>query len=124
MLRRRPWLTGSLLLLYVATWVGGWVSHSRELKAQTEAHYRVAQEREQEYASAARAQGSQVPIHARTHPGGPTSAVVWCLPVLPGVLLAYSCYSVGPLHAGGYLQLVLWYGAGSAKLGEVVWWIA
>lgn len=61
------------------------------------------------------------PIY-RLRAGGPKSAVAWCFPILPGVLLAKSSYNVGPLYAQGGQKIVIYYGVGSFTLLELVGW--
>jgi hypothetical protein len=46
----------------------------------------------------------------------PTSKVNWCIPVLPGVLLADSSISQGPLSAEGGVKIVIYYGVGSVEI--------
>jgi hypothetical protein len=122
--KQKRLLIGILVPLYLATWVGGWISHAGQLQANTEARYRAAKHRSEEYEAEARNHGERVPIFARVHEGGPSSGVSWCVPILPGVLLADSYSSVGPLNAQGGLKVVLWYGVGSVELCCLVCWVA
>lgn len=54
--------------------------------------------------------------------GGPKSAVNWCLPILPAVLLADSEYVVGPLYGSGSAKIVFYFGSGSVTLLELWGW--
>jgi hypothetical protein len=110
--KRRPLVACAIALLYLWRWVGGWRSHSRQLRDDAEATYRAAERVRQE--------GLQVELHQ----GGPIAEVAWCVPVLPGVLLAWSGASAGPLLGRGGLKVVLYYGFGSAELCTLVGWIS
>jgi hypothetical protein len=112
-----------LVPLYLVTEVGGWISHARQLREQTEASYRTAERENREEETAARKLGVK-PFLIKLHPDGPKSGVYWCLPVLPGVLLANSYWSVGPLYASGGTKVVLYYGFGSTELCTLVGWAA
>lgn len=61
------------------------------------------------------------PIELRQ--GGPTSGVRWCVPVLPGVLLADSYYCVGPLCAAGGVKIVLYDGLGPVEVPTPWYWV-
>ncbi len=63
------------------------------------------------------------PYLTKLHKGGPLSKVWWCFPVLPGVLLADSQYSVGPLYAEGGVKIVFYYGVGSVAVPTPFGWI-
>jgi hypothetical protein len=122
MRKRKRLLIG--ILLYAITWVGGWISHSQAIKAEAERRWRNAQLRkERDYAELLK-RGEELPIYAQVHAEGPFSRVVWCVPVLPGVLLADSDYVVGPLNAEGGVKLVLWYGFGSTEVCTLLGWRA
>jgi hypothetical protein len=74
------------------------------------------QEREEE----ARLTGMRPFSVPLVHEKGPIFGVDWCVPLLPGVLLADSYYSVGPLYARGGVKIVVWYGVGSLE-GPLIW---
>ena len=59
----------------------------------------------------------------RIHPQ-PSSRVDWCIPLLPGVLLADSSYHIGPLWAAGGPKLVVYYGFGTFEIPLPVGWRA
>src|SRR5690349_15233552 len=84
MFKRKRLLKWTIILLYAVTWIGGWISHARQLKAETEAHYRAAAGRFQADEARARKGGWEVPSFARVNEHGPTS-FFWCMPLLPGV---------------------------------------
>jgi hypothetical protein len=112
-----------LVLLYGVTGIGGWISHSLAMKAEAERRYHDAQLRNEEYAAASPQLGEDLPVYLRLHKGGPDSGVSWCVPILPGVLLADSYYSVGPLYAKGGIKVVVWYGFGSVEVCTLLGWI-
>jgi hypothetical protein len=110
--KRRHLVACAVVLLYAWTWVGGWVLHARQLREDAAATYRAAER--------FRREGLKVELNQ----GGPIAGVAWCLPVLPGVLLAWSAYSAGPLLGRGGLKVVLYYGLGSAELCTLVGWVS
>jgi hypothetical protein len=123
MLKRKRWLVCILVLLYAGTWVGGWISHSSNLRVQAEASYRMIKRDNQEMEMQARRYAETLhPIKLRK--GGPTSGVNWCVPVLPGILIADSYYAAGPLHASGGVKIVMYYGVGSSELCTPWCWVA
>jgi hypothetical protein len=88
---RRKWrIAVVLLLLYVVTWVGGWITHAQEVHAQAK----------------------------REH--GYCAHVDWCFPVLPGFLVADSGYTIGLKHADDGIKIVLFYGIGSVEIVRLV----
>jgi hypothetical protein len=119
--RRALWLV--LFLLYAATWVGGWITHARDLETSAWAKYGRAQQRKAEWLADAPA-GSEVPIYHQVFEGGPATGVNWVVPLLPGVLLADSYEVVGPLNGRGTVKIVLYYGTGSVVLCELYGWIS
>jgi hypothetical protein len=119
--RRTLWVV--LLLLYAATWVGGWITHARDLEASAWAKYRRAQERNAEWLADEPA-GSEVPISLRLFEGGPATGVNWCIPILPGVLIADSYEVLGPLNGRGMVKIVVYYGPHSVVVCELFGWIS
>jgi hypothetical protein len=112
-----------LLLLDAVTWVGGWIDHARQLQESAERGYRFAQRENEEMETQSRKDGFPYrPIELR--PQGPFSKVYWCVPVLPGVLLADSEVATGPLSASGGIKIVLYYGFGSVELPTPFVWVA
>lgn len=75
-----------VVLLYAVTWIGGWITHARDLDA-----------------CAARDKGFN-------------AGIAWCFPILPGILVADSGYTIGPKHANDGVKVVLFYGFGSVEL--------
>jgi hypothetical protein len=123
MLKRKWFLSCILILLYAVTWVGGWVSYTRQLKNRTESAYRSVQhENEVEAASALRI--GYKPFLNKLHPDGPKSAVNWCAPLLPGVLLADSYESIGPMYGQGGWYIVLYTGFGTTRVCMLWGWLA
>src|SRR5262245_45477848 len=106
MKRRRRVFWGTVLLLYAATWVGGWITHAQDLRASAQAQYQRAQTRNREW-MADEAAGEELPIYRRLRDGGPATRVNWCIPLLPGILLADSYQVLGPLNGRGTVKIVL-----------------
>lgn len=111
-------------LLYVVTWIGGWRSHRYEISAEAHTRYQQAQDKNRASAQDASTAATDESTLIRLRDGGPVSGVDWCVPLLPGVLLANSHYIVGPLYGKGTTKLVVFYGLGSKTLWELWGWIA
>lgn len=117
----KGWRGNRLLFIIVAaydvTWIGGWHFHWKEIS--TEAQLRYDRTR------ALNAKWKEISDdQVELRHGGPQYGVDWCVPILPGVLLADSFYVVGPLYGKGGLKLVLYYGFGTLTLLELYGWIA
>ena len=119
---RKKSIVTLIVILYLGTWVGGWIQHSNDLEANSWAHYRAAEQRNAERIEYAKARGSEPhlmrlePYLMRLHEGGPITRVNWCIPILPGVLLANSDSSPGPLGGYGGEKIVLYYIIGSTEI--------
>jgi hypothetical protein len=118
--KRRKSLAFVLALLYIVTAVGGWRAHARRLQDDTEAQYRRIERQNQEWSRLAQEIGDTrfypIELNAR-----PTSKVHWCVPILPGVLLAHSEYHIGPMLAAGGFKIVLYYGFGATEVFMFGW---
>jgi hypothetical protein len=111
--KRRFWLrAGFLLVLYLVTWVGGWAAHAWDLEAEAQRIW--AELNRQRFLA----------DFTVLREGGPRTHVDWCFPVLPGLLVAKSWYSVSPGSERGGVKLVLFFGIGSAELMEIYRWCA
>jgi hypothetical protein len=129
---RRRWLLAIIVaLLYLATWVGGWITHARQWKAQEQALWERGEQRVREKEEMALKLGGPAvaaevkEYNKMTHwPDGPKGGVNWCVPLLPGVLLSSTELSVGPLAGCGDLNLVVYYGFGAAIVGSMRTWLA
>jgi len=123
-MRKREWLLVTVLSgCYLATWIGGWVSHAREIETRAWRTWNDATSRNREMERlAAASQPHHGPIELCK--GGPHTGVGWCFPILPGVLVADSYYTVGPLWAAGGVKLVLFYGFGSTELVTIFGWVS
>ena len=119
---RRKLLVGILVAaLYLVTWFNGCASHTRALREHARRLYDETIEHDLALARFAAENGlTHSPTELRRN--GPRVGVEWCLPVLPGVLLADSWYLNGPLFAEGSWKIVLYYGFGSATLIELTTW--
>jgi hypothetical protein len=122
-MRARRKITLCLIPLYVVTWIGGYYSHSDSLNRETQRLYEAAQKSDAEYAALAAKEGS-APLRPQAHKDGPKYGVSWCAPVLPGVLIADSYYSVGPLYGRGGVKIVIYYGFGSWASSPIWGWIS
>jgi len=118
-----------VILLYLATWVGGWVLHEREVKARADLIYqRVSKRIQWEIAEFNKCEDKDLAkdlIGSRTqllYPTGPIAGVKWCLPLLPGVLLSETDIVIGPMNGGGDLNIVLFYGFGTIILSSGPSW--
>ena len=118
-LSRRFWIT--IAALYAVTWFGGCVSHQRTLSADARQRYEAAQVRERQEAELYKREGTYQPARI-THQGGPIAKINWCLPILPGVLLADSYYAIGPRYGRGGISFLLYYGFGCYQAGPIVGW--
>jgi hypothetical protein len=118
--RRLFWVI--VMLLYAATWIDGWKTHARDLKASAQAQYQRAQERNSEW-KAEEPAGAELPIYLQLRDGGPATGVNWCIPLLPGVLLADSYEVLGPLKGRGMVKIVFYYGTGSVVICDLWGWI-
>jgi hypothetical protein len=121
---RRKWLIAiAVFAAYLATWIGGWQSHSKELEARAQRYWMEASAKNSEMTRIARGYGQEYePIELSE--GGARAHVDWCVPVLPGVLIADSSYIVGPLYGRGGYKVVVFYGLGSAELFTLSGWIS
>jgi hypothetical protein len=119
---RKFWLI--VAALYAFTWGGGWISHQRGLSAHARQLYVQAQQREIEEVALYKQEGSSYQPRRITRDGGPIARVNWCVPVLPGVLIANSHYVIGPLYARGGVSIVLYYGFGCHQFGSIGGWIS
>lgn len=120
--KRRILIT--IVAAYLVTWVGGWIAHVREMENLARQKYSRAEVHNAEAIEAERLN----PIVDRAYPielrrEGPASDVNWCLPLLPGLLLADSAYFVGPMYAKGTTKIVVYYGVGSFTALELWGWI-
>ena len=112
-----------LIPLYAVTWVGGYFSHSASLKGEAQRLFDAAQKSDAEYAALAAKEGV-APFRLKASKTGPVSGVSWCVPVLPGVLIADSYYVVGPLYGRGGVKVVIFYCVGSWASSPLWGWIA
>jgi hypothetical protein len=110
--------------LYLLTWIGGWISHARQLQTDSDARWKYLHRRLYEDDLEQGKKVDEAVLSHYVHPEGPTSWVSWCVPILPGLLLADSGYTVGPLSGRGGGKLVLYYGFGSIELCTLWGWAA
>jgi hypothetical protein len=106
-----------MLLLYAITWLGGMTEHARDLAAMTQIWYRCGIESES-------AERRDKTFGSSFHPDGPMSGVYWSIPLLPGILLVDSYYSLGPIYSRGSAKIVLYYGVGTVTVCSLWGWLA
>jgi hypothetical protein len=106
-----------ILILYVHTWIAGWISHDRELRTRATSLWN----RHVEWEQRAEAYHEPKPSRPRYLPGGAKTGVSWCVPILPGVLLANSHYVVVPMYGKGGYKVVMYYGWGSREVLFAGW---
>lgn len=103
--------------LYIMTWIGGWLTFAREEQDAAQTAYdrlrRINETTLKDFAA-----------RIDLHEGGPKASVKFCIPIVPGVLLADSYTSIGPLTGDGGVKVVLYYGWGTAILLELWGWIS
>jgi hypothetical protein len=109
--------------LYVVTWIGGWIRHAQDIRADAWVQYRKGEKLNAESEKEARRQDRKAFV-IQLHDGGPKTGVIWCLPILPGILLADSYSSYGPLGGRGTAKIVFYYGTGSTVICELWGWIS
>lgn len=104
------------LALYLGTWMGGEESHRQEIRSRAQQLWDKG-DKQAKAIGLVNGWGSVLP-------GGPDAEVNWCYPILPGILIADSCYVVAPLHGEGGVKLILYYGSGSAELFTLWGWVS
>ena len=115
----------AVVFLYAVTWVGGWITHSRELKARARQMYAEAEKQDRELAELSQKEGlGSYDTSGHLRKNGPSTCVTWCVPLLPGVLLADSWYVIGPLVGRGGMKIVLYYGFGAIEIVCLSGWIS
>ncbi len=125
--RKRLYAWTVIILLYIVTWVGGWLSHRQYMRERVKAAYVRTERRNQEMEAEYRKAGMKEEdfyINPQLFKDGPESGVDWCFPLLPGLLLAESHRSIGPLARGGDTKVILYYGFGSVVLCSWISWRA
>jgi len=120
--QRKRLCWGLVLILYIITWAGGWLTHARDLTSSAWAKYRLVEGRNAEEQRLW--PGGEAPIYDRLREGGPATGVNWAVPLLPGILLADSYEVLGPLIGRGSTKLVLYYGCGTVVVCELWGWVA
>lgn len=119
-------IIAGVAILYALTWMGGWITHSRELQASAWQMYADAKKQDREMAELFQKEGHGLyyaPDHLSSK-NGPSAKVNWCVPILPGVLLANSYYVIGPLWGKGGVKIVLYYVFGAKELVYISRWVS
>jgi len=107
-------------LYYAVTWIGGSNIYSRDVARNALALHESVKHRTIQEIETAKVRGaneddlSWIRLHGHSEKG-PWSKV-FCVPLLPGVLLADKAVEVGPLRGYGARKLVFYYGWGSIEL--------
>jgi hypothetical protein len=115
---RRQFIWSVVVLLYLATWIGGWRAHARDLETSAQNSYRRIQQWNAESHEA-----GEEEIY-RLREGGPYNKVKWAVPILPGLLLVDSDEIHGPLLGEGGGKLVLYYGTDAKVLFNIWLWMS
>jgi hypothetical protein len=105
--------------LYLGTWVGGCRSYRACVQRQAQTEWESARQMNATAGAFARRCGF---CYEDIRPDGPVSKVNWCVPLLPGVLLADWDFVVGRLWAKGETMIVLYYGFGTMELVSLGSW--
>ena len=113
-----------VILLYAGTWVGGWHSHATQLQSSAQKLYHEAREEEASKKAFWREKGFSESPESVIRPQGPKTDISWSLPILPGILIADSSFSIGPLWGEGGIKIVIYYGFGSFAIGPIWGWMA
>jgi hypothetical protein len=112
-----------IAFLYAFTWIGGWIVYSRDVAQTTATMYEGVKQRTIQEIEAAKARGASEDelssIKLRGHSEEGPSSGVFCMPLLPGLLLAEKEVGIGPLRGSGTRELVFFYGWGSMELCRV-----
>ncbi len=112
-----------ITLLYAFTWIGGWIIYSRDVARTTATMYEGVKQRTIQEIEAAKARGASEDelssIKLRGHDDEGPSSGVFCVPLLPGILLADKELGLGPMRGYGARYIVFFYGWGSMELCEV-----
>ena len=125
MTKRRIILGAIIVTLYTVTWIGGWTMHDREVKALAQRLYDDAERHNREIERALKAQNIKEDWRRPLREGGPAAGVNWCIPILPGVLIADSYYVIAPLWGEGRGKVIVYYGLGTITILELPWgWIS
>lgn len=123
MLKRKHIIWVTVVVLYLVTWVGGWISQSREVKCRAEATYQAIQREFENLISEYDRFGANEDEYKDLSEkrkrllfeDGP-KARVWCLPILPGILLSVTAIQYGPRAGGGDFNIVIYYCFGSRRV--------
>ncbi len=115
---RAKWVIAVLVVaFYLLTWIRGPAEHKRELIERAKRLWAEADANNQD-------QGRQGVDLYDLLPDGPRTQVNWCVPVMPGLMLANSEYHIARLYAAGGCKVVLFYGFGTIELGTIAGWIS
>lgn len=117
---RKIWLF--IAMLYAITWIGGFRLHSLALKKQAQSLYDESRKAKAE-TDVDRAHIGLAPYQSDLLPGGPVAIVNWCIPILPGVLIADSGYIIGSLRGGGGIRILVFYGSGLWDSEPIGGWV-
>lgn len=110
-------ISGAVLASYALTWVLGWGCHARRLARRADEMYRGGQAKHARMVAMAAELGTTTEgLESALRPEGPVTRVNWCVPLLPGVLLADSQYLIGPRWARGGIKIVVWFLFGSREV--------
>jgi hypothetical protein len=126
--RARRTLVGFLsvyLVLYLATWMGGYRSHAQELKDKAEANYLTYEQwfrvREENALRHGLRASDLTRDRMNLQRSGSKYGISWCVPLLPGAMVVDSYSSTGAFAVGHGIMvgrdigIVTYYGPGPYK---------
>ena len=116
LIRRHPKMLLCIAVLYVFTWIGGWQTYVRDMQTMADrdyVHYVQWEQRNNER----RAQAGMASLTPNPRTDGPHPFVQWCVPILPGVLVAKSGFTgtgreddgVRTFYENGGIRIVLYW---------------
>ena len=110
-----------IALLYVWTWYGGYVFYSADLTSEANKEYSSIVDKYKKKAEEYKDVGLEYSynIYDEVHRNGPRASIDWCFPIIPGILIAESHYSIGPSLDTGGINIILFYGIGTIELFPV-----
>jgi hypothetical protein len=107
-----------IAVLYAWTWYGGYHIHSKDLASEANETYssivKEHQKKKEEYDSVGLEYSYD--IYTEVYKNGPKIGINWCFPIIPGIFIADSYYSIGPSSSVGGRKVILFYGIGAIEL--------
>jgi hypothetical protein len=124
MTKKKKVITIIVILFYAITWLGGHVTHSRNIREYATKQYNGALLKNKKMSDFAISEGLEEPNPIKLRKDGPKSKVKWSIPIAPGILLVNSYYEIGPLWAKGGNKIILYYGISSKVICYITKWMS